>query len=140
MMSHDWPRGVTNHGNTQRLLRYKKHFREEVEQDRLGSGPTREVLDTVRPEFWFAALVPHAKKEGEEEEVKQTKFLALDKCLPRRQFLQVVELGEEVGEEEEVVLRYDPAWLAILRSTNHLLSVEKRSRYMPGSGSSERFV
>ena len=44
MMSHDWPRGVTKFGNTEKLLRFKKHFREEVAEDRLGSGPTREVL------------------------------------------------------------------------------------------------
>ena len=99
-------------------------------------------MDTVQPEFWFAAhlhckfaaLVPHGEK-GE----KQTKFLALDKCLPRRQFLQVLEIGEPVGKEEEVLLKYDPAWLAILRSTNHLLSVEKKPRYPPGPGSSERW-
>lgn len=142
LMSHDWPRGVTKFGNTERLLRYKKHFREEVAEDRLGSGPTREILDTVQPEFWFAAhlhckfaaLVPHGEK-GE----KQTKFLALDKCLPRRQFLQVLEIGKPVGKEEEVLLKYDTAWLAILRSTNHLLSVEKKPRYPPGPGSTERW-
>jgi len=140
LMSHDWPRGVTKHGDTARLLRYKKHFREEVEEDRLGSGPTRELLDTVKPPYWFsahlhckfAALVPH---EGGGE----TKFLALDKCLPRRQFLQVLEVGEEVAAEEDVVLRYDPEWLAVLRSTNHLLSVEKKPRYTPGPGSTERW-
>ena len=96
-------------------------------------------MDTVQPEFWFAAhlhckfaaLVPH---KGE----KHTKFLALDKCLPRRQFLQVLEIGKPVESEEEVVMKYDPAWLAILRSTNHLLSVEKKQRYPPGPGSSER--
>ena len=44
-MSHDWPRGVTKFGNTERLLRFKKHFREEVAEDRLGSGPTREVFE-----------------------------------------------------------------------------------------------
>ena len=100
-------------------------------------------MDTVQPEFWFAAhlhckfaaLVPHKVEQGE----KHTKFLALDKCLPRRQFLQVLEIGKPVESEEEVVMKYDPAWLAILRSTNHLLSVEKKQRYPPGPGSSERF-
>ena len=44
LMSHDWPRGVTRFGNEEKLLRFKKHFREEVADDRLGSGPTREVF------------------------------------------------------------------------------------------------
>lgn len=37
-------------------------------------------------------------------------------------------------------LSYDPRWLAILRSTNHLLSVRPTTQYMPsgGPGSTER--
>jgi len=139
MLSHDWPRGVYNHGDKEQLLRYKKHFKEDIETDRLGSAPTREIMDTVQPDYWFsahlhckfAALIDHGNN-------KVTKFLALDKCLPRRQFLQVVEIGSKV-ENDEVVLKYDPHWLAILKSTSHLLSVEKKTRYTPGPGSSDRY-
>ena len=67
MLSHDWPGKVYDHGDLERLLRFKKHFREDVEQGRLGSPPTRDVLDTLKPAYWFsahlhvkfAALVPH---------------------------------------------------------------------------------
>ena len=34
-------RSITNHGNADQLMRFKKHFKEEIEQDKLGSGPTR---------------------------------------------------------------------------------------------------
>ena len=30
MLSHDWPRGVTDFGDVDRLLRFKKHFRDEI--------------------------------------------------------------------------------------------------------------
>ena len=82
---------------------------------------------TASPQF--AAVVPHPSG-------RLTKFLALDKCLPRRQFLQVVTVGEAVTEP---VLRYCPAWLAVLRSTAHLLSVERKPRYTPGPGTTERW-
>ena len=61
-------------------------------------------------------------------------------CLPDEAQVGNVDLIniEKVESEEEVVMKYDPAWLAILRSTNHLLSVEKKQRYPPGPGSSER--
>ena len=141
MLSHDWPRGVTDHGDVARLLRYKKHFADDISQDRLGSPPARDIMDSLKPRFWFsahlhckfAAVIPH---EGSDV---TTKFLALDKCLPRRQFLQLVNIGAEIGEEDTVALKYCPQWLAILRSTNHLLSVERKSRYTPGPGSSERY-
>jgi lariat debranching enzyme len=29
-MSHDWPRGIEQYGNTRMLLRFKKHFIQEV--------------------------------------------------------------------------------------------------------------
>ncbi|XP_023346155.1 lariat debranching enzyme [Eurytemora carolleeae] len=140
MLSHDWPRSVTNYGNTDQLMRFKKHFKDEIEQDKLGSPPTKEVLDVLKPEYWFSAHL-HCKFAAlvEHEDGSATKFLALDKCLPGRRFLQVVELGEPVGENDEIVLRYDKTWLAVLKSTNHLTSVERKTRYTPGPGSNERF-
>jgi len=141
MLSHDWPRGVTDFGDVDRLLRFKKHFRDEIEQDKLGSPPARDIMDTLKPKYWFSAHL-HCKfaalvsYEGSES---KTKFLALDKCLPRRQFLQVLNIGEPLNDEDTPTLKYCPDWLAILKSTNHLLSVERKSRYTPGPGSKDRW-
>jgi len=139
MISHDWPRGVTNHGNAEQLMRFKKHFREEIEQNKLGSGPTWEVLETVKPEYWFSAHL-HCKFAAlvDHQNGQKTKFLALDKCLPGRRFLQIVDVGAEVL-DDEIKFEYDSDWLAILKSTNHLISVEKKPRYTPGPGCRERY-
>jgi hypothetical protein len=45
----------------------------------------------------------------------------------RRQFLQVLEMGPDV-KDDELNLKYDRYWLAVLKNTNHLLSVEKKNR------------
>ena len=47
-----------------------------------------------------------------------TQFLALDKCLPKRHFLQLLEIASSTGEEHQDAhtgLAYDKEWLAITR-------------------------
>ncbi|XP_042863744.1 lariat debranching enzyme-like [Penaeus japonicus] len=140
-MSHDWPRGIYHHGDKEKLLKWKQHFRSEVKNNTLGSRPAEELLKKIRPKYWFSGHL-HVKfpavlrhKEENTHKAKVTKFLALDKCLPRRDFLQVIEV-QNTGPLE---LSYDAEWLAILRLTNHLLSVGTRTVYMPGPGGSERY-
>ncbi|XP_058066786.1 lariat debranching enzyme [Anopheles bellator] len=146
MLSHDWPRGITAHGNVAQLLRFKPAFREDIESNRLGSGPCEAVLRELQPPYWFAAHL-HCKFAAlvEHPDGQQTKFLALDKCLPKRRFLQILDIPtpdeqeEKEQRERKVRLRYDLEWLTVLNLTNHLISVRPTNGYMPGAGSDERF-
>ena len=91
-MSHDWPRGITNYGNVEQLLRKKPFFREDIERNELGSMPAMEILQHLLPQYWFSGHL-HVKFAAIFEE--ETKFLALDKCLPQRRFLQVIDFPGE---------------------------------------------
>lgn len=176
MLSHDWPRGVHQFGNVNELLRRKPFFKEDLENGVLGSKPAAEVLRTLGPRYWFsahlhtkfAALLPFTgdgsddgddnidcgNKGGADDgsgRRRSTRFLALDKCLPKRDFLQILDIEEGVGslpgEERDPAattvpdLYHDPEWLAILRSTDHLQATDAVDHFMPGRGgaASERW-
>ncbi|XP_006816795.1 lariat debranching enzyme B-like [Saccoglossus kowalevskii] len=109
MMSHDWPRGIYHYGDTDSLLQRKPHFSGEIETKRLGELSSED--DNITGP-------------------KVTRFLALDKCLPHRDFLQVV----DIDNCEPLELSYDAEWLAILKSTNHLLSTTEHASNMPFPG------
>lgn len=57
VFSHEWPQGIYNeqYGDKERLLRFKKHLREDVENERLGCRALKEILMQQQPKYWFAA-------------------------------------------------------------------------------------
>lgn len=95
------------------------------------------MLKHLKPSYWFAAhlhckfaaLIPHS-------EDKVTKFLALDKCLPNRRFLQILDVPHDYNLKKKI--SYDLEWLTILHLTNHLLNTKNVTQYMPGPNGSER--
>lgn len=134
MVSHDWPTDVYNYGDAAQLIRFKPHFRDEIHENKLGSPPLYELMKIMKPEYWFAghlhckfaAVVPH------EEDNTQTKFLALDKCLPKRRFLQFLDIDVSGRPCTSDDLQYDLEWLTVLYLTKHLTHVRNTSTYMPG--------
>lgn len=171
-LSHDWPRGIEQFGDLQMLLRRKPFFAQEVQSNSLGSPAGEFLMYQLKPEYWFAAhlhvkfaaIVRHQESTDaatiEEEKGEQastdasapspavkrestTKFLALDKCLPRREFLQVLDIpavgsepasaptSEQEKADEPLKIMFDPEWLAVLRATHHLASTNKYGPRVP---------
>ncbi|KAJ7523148.1 hypothetical protein O6H91_18G039300 [Diphasiastrum complanatum] len=123
-ISHDWPRGIAKCGNVQDLLKHKPFFQEEVERDTLGSKPAELLLQKLKPSYWFAAHL-HTKFAAVVEhrsEERTTKFLALDRCLPNKNFLQIIDFPVP---EEPLEFRFDEEWLAITRAYNPFLPLSR---------------
>lgn len=59
-LSHDWPRGVEWKGNHRQLFKFKPYFEQEAKDGSLGSAAATEVLERLRPRYWFSAHM-HAK-------------------------------------------------------------------------------
>ncbi|KAM3917371.1 lariat debranching enzyme [Leptodactylus fuscus] len=135
-LSHDWPRSIYHYGNKKNLLQKKGFFKNEVENNTLGSPAASELLHHLQPSYWFsahlhvkfAAFMQHPNKE-DGKLPKATKFLALDKCLPHRDFLQVVEVEHDPSKPDQ--LEYDLEWLSVLKATKDLLNVTSKAWNMP---------
>ncbi|KAH0519491.1 Lariat debranching enzyme [Microtus ochrogaster] len=115
---------------------FKSHDYRKVENNTLGSPAASELLEHLKPTYWFsahlhvkfAALMRHQATD-KEQAGKETKFLALDKCLPHRDFLQVLEIEHDPSAPE--YLEYDIEWLTVLRATDDLINVTGNLWNMP---------
>ncbi|KAF4654061.1 hypothetical protein FOL47_010160 [Perkinsus chesapeaki] len=152
IITHDWPTGITDYGDTDTLLRVKDRngtMRQEISRGELGNAHSMDLMRRIRPDYWFSghmhakytALVPH--EATEDRQASLTRFIALDKCVPRRQgslgYLQIITIDVETGQlwarslegkgndnEAEAVfgkrsripLQFDLEWLALLAVNN----------------------
>jgi lariat debranching enzyme len=53
-LSHDWPAYIEPFGDYEALFRRKPHFLESAKIDNLGSKAAVEVLNQLRPSYWFS--------------------------------------------------------------------------------------
>jgi lariat debranching enzyme len=151
VVSHDWPTGITDYGDTENMLRLKDRtgqLRREIASGDLGNPLTMALLRKLKPKYWLAGHM-HIKYTAiyEHPDGEVTRFLALDKCIPRRPFLQIISVDENgclvqhpssaptQKARSEVCL--DLEWLAILRKNNHLFPVPGNNRRVAPSGVTE---
>ncbi|CAE6426136.1 unnamed protein product [Rhizoctonia solani] len=93
----------------------------------INSEPAKQVnsLDNIKS----------GKVGGGQPPARSTRFLALDKCLPRRQYLHVLDLDPATPgsglRTSPPTLTYDREWLAISRALHPFLSTERRQPPLP---------
>eukprot|EP00916_Digyalum_oweni_P001998 GHVL01003777.1.p1 GENE.GHVL01003777.1~~GHVL01003777.1.p1 ORF type:complete len:406 (+),score=87.11 GHVL01003777.1:511-1728(+) len=119
MISHDWPTGVCQHGDVEKLLRDKPFFADDIAKNALGNPHTEVLLHKMQPDYWFSGHL-HVKFCAKilHKNDKSTHFMALDKCMPRRQFLEILDINPTNENEDNVCLQYDEEWLSIVKA-NH---------------------
>lgn len=124
VVSHDWPEGVYKYDRST-LLRKKPFFKKDMDRGELGSPANWDLLEYLKPSYWFAAHLhvkfkveidwsePPTKRNRDEisldldtldsdtsdlnNEAGETTFVALDKCLPKRNYMELVDLPTDAG-------------------------------------------
>lgn len=151
MLSHDWPQKIWEYGDrTKRfgkvegLLRKKPDFKVDMDSGKLGNPPCWELLTKLKPKYWYSAHM-HCRFEAKvfhEEKDVATEFVALDKCILGRHFLEFVDIGDTVERNEDgtakLTMEYDPEWLTILSLTNKFLNCTTSHTKLPYKPSSNQ--
>eukprot|EP00172_Hildenbrandia_rubra_P002906 Plantae.Rhodophyta-Hildenbrandia_rubra.ctg41400.p1 GENE.Plantae.Rhodophyta-Hildenbrandia_rubra.ctg41400~~Plantae.Rhodophyta-Hildenbrandia_rubra.ctg41400.p1 ORF type:complete len:424 (+),score=55.08 Plantae.Rhodophyta-Hildenbrandia_rubra.ctg41400:220-1491(+) len=129
-IGHDWPQNITEHGDLENLLRRKPFLKTDIQTGRLGNPAATELLKKLKPRYYFAAHM-HVKFAACVQHYgasSPTRFLALDKPLPKRAFLQILDLDtpnqqsqQHSREQGEAVFELDREWLSILRRRAQLV-------------------
>ena len=158
-LSHDWPSNIWKYGNKAALLKKKPFFRDDMVSGKLGNPPLMSLMETLRPSYWFAAhlhvkfeaFVPFhdntcreiplrdSRNKNSSSNTKQgTQFLALDKAVRGREFIQIIDMEVPTTVADDVAtssddLSFDIEWLAVKRKTHHLLSTQRGRVTLPSN-------
>eukprot|EP01083_Nonionella_stella_P057274 150402_1 len=125
MLSHEWPTVIWKYGNYQNLVKYKKHFCEDIVKQQLGNPALNHLLFQLQPKQWFSGHlhVKFSATVNHKDTANVTRFLALDKFdkARHRTFVQMLDFATP-SSVTPYTFEYDPAWLAIIKSTNKFMS------------------
>lgn len=87
MMTHDWPRGIENFGDSTDLFHKKRHLKPDSLNGKLGNPLTAKLLK-FDFKYWLSAHL-HVKFRAQ---YQNTQFLALGKVTKYNDYLEVLEI------------------------------------------------
>lgn len=119
-ISHDWPQGVIDEKDKEKIVKIKKAWMNEVYDETLGSGPSRYLMNKLKPKYWLAGHMHYYyRNKISHNKFESTEFIALDKIIDKnRQFLDIItlEVNEKNSNEDDRKLdgiTFDNYWLSL---------------------------
>lgn len=115
IISHDWPNGIEKFGNLNYLLRRKPYLKEDIELNRLGIPGAIELIEHLRPSFWFSGH-HHCFFDASikfENNLYSSEFRAIDKFKNLSSPVRYFDINSSTT---DIRIYLDLEWLSILRS------------------------
>jgi lariat debranching enzyme len=140
LMTHDWPGGVVNRSDINKITKIKYHWKDELKTNTLGSPASEYLMKLLKPRYLLSGHMHFTYfNEIRHNESEVTKFIALDKAGTKRKryYLHVFEIESEADTQESSVsdIKIDPEWVAITQVMNEYMPLEDKnydfSNFMP---------
>jgi lariat debranching enzyme len=150
MLTYDWPSQIYEiPGSIDYLLKKKPSLKDEIKKNSLGSPMYKLLLKRLRPKYWFSShldlrfqtIYVHQETDNnlnnldrstfketnekldDKKKPEITHFLALDKCMPKRKYLEILNVKSDHYDLSG--LEYDLEWLSILKATDEYVSIQE---------------
>ncbi|GEQ69616.1 hypothetical protein JCM33374_g3289 [Metschnikowia sp. JCM 33374] len=115
VLSHDWPKGIWDWGNKERLLKNKPFLKADMESGHFGSPLASQALEYLRPANWFSshmhtffdATVKHKDVEEKEEKEGEAEGLEDINDAKRRKTSGEAEATKEATKEDNNEISLD---------------------------------
>ncbi|KAH3684664.1 hypothetical protein WICPIJ_004351, partial [Wickerhamomyces pijperi] len=118
-VSHDWPVGVTEYGNLYKLLKIKPFFKEDIQRGQLGSRMHWDLLQKLKPNYWFAAHL----------HVKFKAVVTHENLHKRKLSVASIDENKKVKNEEEIDLNLNlDEGLTDLKEKNNNFAAETNNK------------
>ena len=118
-LSHDWPFDVIKQEDKQKILSIKKHWKEEIINNKFGIKQYRYLINLLKPKYWFSSHMHYYYKNNICHNIKTnsyTIFTALDKIIDKnRKWLDIVEIevNDNTNNSNNIII--DKEWLSICK-------------------------
>ncbi|KAG9040932.1 hypothetical protein FS837_012943 [Tulasnella sp. UAMH 9824] len=120
IVMHEGPAAVSAVGAPPSSSAVKEADPKEIQKDDKESEPAPNVLPSL----------PSSSTSQSSPGASETKFLALDQCLPNRDYLEILDFPTALNNDAPR-FTFDTEWLGIVRATHQYFSRTKRQEPLP---------